>query len=143
MTRGDRVGTLITRLAVPHSDWSSGSRDSSVALHWSFLHSLSRRVTDLCRRLPSALKVGSLVTCHCIRSRFFRGISSLLPVGIGGRGSASGRRLGVLLQDGTGEVLNARVNCHPVVQFRIERKLIFQVSLEVGPVSAPEIRAIR
>jgi hypothetical protein len=41
------------------------------------------------------------------------------------------------------KVLNARVDCHPVVQFRIERTLIFPVSLEVGPVSAPEIRAIR
>jgi len=46
-------------------------------------------------------------------------------------------------QDGAGEVLNARVNCHPVVYFQIERNLIFQVSLEVGPDSAPEIRAIR
>ena len=48
MTRaGDGVGTLITRLVIFHSDWSSGFRDSSVALHWSFLHSLSRLVTDL------------------------------------------------------------------------------------------------
>jgi hypothetical protein len=29
------------------------------------------------------------------------------------------------------------------VQFRVERNLVFQVSLEVGPVSVPEIRAIR
>ena len=47
------------------------------------------------------------------------------------------------LQNGDGDVLNARVDCHPVVQFRIELNLVFQVSLEVGPVSAPEIRAIR
>jgi hypothetical protein len=38
---GDGVGNLITRLAIFHSDWSSGSRDSSVALYWSFLHSFS------------------------------------------------------------------------------------------------------
>jgi len=38
---------------------------------------------------------------------------------------------------------NSIVDCHPVVQFRIERNLIFQVSLEFGPVSEPEIRAIR
>jgi hypothetical protein len=47
------------------------------------------------------------------------------------------------LQNGAGEVLNAHVDCHPIVGFRIERTLVFQVSLEVGPVSAPEIRAIR
>jgi hypothetical protein len=46
------------------------------------------------------------------------------------------------LENGAG-VLNARVDCHSVVQFRIELNLIFQLSLEVGPVSAPEIRAIR
>ena len=38
---GDEVGTLITRLVILHSDWSSGSRDSIVALQWSFLHALS------------------------------------------------------------------------------------------------------
>jgi hypothetical protein len=47
------------------------------------------------------------------------------------------------LQDVAGEVLDARVDCHPVVQFRIERNFIFQVSLEIGPVSAPVVRAIR
>jgi hypothetical protein len=73
---GDGVGTLITRLIILHSDCSSGLRDSSVAFHWSFLHSLSRRVTDLCRRFISAFRVGSLVTCLCLRSRFFRRISS-------------------------------------------------------------------
>jgi len=54
-----------------------------------------------------------------------------------------GSRCRQSLQNGAGEVLNARVDCIPVVQFRTERNLIFQVSLEVGPVSAPEIRAIR
>jgi len=46
-------------------------------------------------------------------------------------------------RNGAGEVLNLRVDCHPVVQFRIECKLIFQVSLEANPVSAPEIWVIR
>ena len=41
------------------------------------------------------------------------------------------------LHNSAGKVLNSRVDCHPVVQFRIERNFIFQVSLEVGPVSAP------
>jgi hypothetical protein len=54
-----------------------------------------------------------------------------------------GSRCGKSLQNGAGEVLNARVDCHPVVQFRVEQNLVFQVNLEVGPVSAPEIRAIR
>jgi len=65
-----------------------------MALDWSFLHSLSRRVTDLCRRLTSALRLGSQVTCHCLRNRLFRRISSM-PAGIRGRGSARRQRLGV------------------------------------------------
>ena len=32
---------------------------------------------------------------------------------------------------------------YPVVQFRNEQNLIFQVGLEFGTVSAPEIRSIR
>jgi hypothetical protein len=47
------------------------------------------------------------------------------------------------LQNGAGEVINACVNCHLVVHFWIEWHEIFQVSLEVGPVSAPEVGAIR
>ena len=47
------------------------------------------------------------------------------------------------LQDGGGAILNACVDCHPIVQFRIERNMIFLVSLEVGPIGASEIRAIR
>ena len=70
-----------------------------------------------------------------------------MPASIGGRGSSRAATLGSRcrqsLQNSAGEVLNARVDCHPVAQFRIERNLIFQVSLEVGPVSAPEIRAIQ
>jgi hypothetical protein len=54
-----------------------------------------------------------------------------------------GSRCRQSLQDGAGEVLNACGDCHPIVQFRIERNLIFQVCLEVGPNSAPEIGAIR
>jgi hypothetical protein len=66
---GDGVGTQVTHLAILHSDWYSGLRDLIVALHWSFLHS-SRRVTDLCRQLTSAVRVGSLVICQCPRSWF-------------------------------------------------------------------------
>jgi hypothetical protein len=47
------------------------------------------------------------------------------------------------IQHGAGEVLNARVDCHTVVQFLIERNYIFQVLLEVGLFIAPEIRAMR
>ena len=79
----------------PPSDWSLGSMDSSVTLHWLFLPSLSRRVSDLCRRLTSALRAGSLVTCHCLRSRFFRRISSLMPARIGGHRSPRRPHLGV------------------------------------------------
>ena len=45
------------------------------------------------------------------------------------------------VQNRAGEVLNVRVDCHPVVQFRIERNLVSQVSLECGPVIEPEIAA--
>jgi hypothetical protein len=69
------VGILIIRLVILHSDWSSGSRDSSVVLHCSFLDSLSLRVTNVCKRL-TAFRAVSLVTCYCLRSRFFRRISS-------------------------------------------------------------------
>jgi hypothetical protein len=53
-----------------------------------------------------------------------------------------GSRCFKCLQNGAG-VLNARADCHPVEQFRFERNLVFQVSLEFGPVSTPKIRAIR
>ena len=55
----------------------------------------------------------------------------------------SGSRWRQGLQDGAGEVLNARVVCHQVVQFPIERNFIFKVSLVFGLVRAPEIWAIR
>jgi len=71
VTRVYGLGTLITRLVILRSDCSSGSRNSSVALHWSFLHSLRRRVNDLCRPLASAFRTGSLVICHCLPSRIF------------------------------------------------------------------------
>jgi hypothetical protein len=74
---------------------SSGSRDSSVALHWSLLHSLSRRVTDRCRRLTSAFRAVSLVTCYRLRSRFFRRTSFGIPAVIGGRESSRRRHFGV------------------------------------------------
>ena len=54
-----------------------------------------------------------------------------------------GNRCCQSLQDGVGEIVNTCVDCHPMVQFRIERTIIFQVSLEVGPISASEISAIR
>jgi len=41
------------------------------------------------------------------------------------------------------KVVIVRVDCIPFVQFRIERNLIFQLSLEFGIASASEIRAIR
>jgi len=70
-----------------------------------------------------------------------------MPTGIVGRGSSRGQHLEIDaardLQNGNGEVLNACVDCHPFVKLRNEGNLIFQVSLELGPISAPEIRAIR
>jgi hypothetical protein len=46
------------------------------------------------------------------------------------------------LQNDAGQVLNALVDCHLLVLFRVHQNFIFQADLEVGPVSAPEIRAI-
>jgi (2Fe-2S) ferredoxin len=37
------------------------------------------------------------------------------------------------------EVLNEIVDSHLIVQIRVERNLIFQTSLEVGQLNAPEI----
>ena len=54
-----------------------------------------------------------------------------------------GSRCRQSLQRGTGEILNAPVDCYPVEQFRVETNLSFLVSLEVGPVSEPEIKTIR
>ena len=46
-------------------------------------------------------------------------------------------------KNGAGEVLNTRVDIHTIMQFRVERDFGFQVGLEYGPVSAPDIRSIR
>ena len=47
------------------------------------------------------------------------------------------------LQDGAGEILNPCVQCHPIVQFRIERNMAFLVSLRFGKISPPKSKAIR
>ena len=140
------MGIHITRLVNLNSNWFSGFRDSSVVLHLSFLNSLSSLVTDLCRRLTSAVKVGSLVTCHRLRSRFSGVFHPEHQMGSGvwvtmratfGCGSHQS------LDDGAGEVPNILFNIHTVEQFQIERNFGFQLGLEFGPVSAPDIRSIR
>jgi hypothetical protein len=47
------------------------------------------------------------------------------------------------LKNGAAEFFNTRVDSHLIVQFRFERNLIFQIRLEVGRVSAPEVSATR
>jgi len=115
-------------------------------VHWSFLQSLSLLVTDIWRRFTSAFRAGSLVICHCLSSRssglFHCECRPVWTPWVVTR-STLGSRCRQSLQNGAGEVLIARVDCHPVVQFRIERNIIFQVSLKVVPFSAPEITAIR
>jgi hypothetical protein len=54
-----------------------------------------------------------------------------------------GSRCGQNCQNYAAEFLNAFVDCHSGVQFRIERNLFIQVSFEVGPASSPGINAIR
>jgi len=68
--QGNGVGNLITRLDILYINWFSGSRDSSLALHWSILHSLRRLTTDLWRRLNWAFKAGFLVICNCFAAGF-------------------------------------------------------------------------
>jgi len=48
-----------------------------------------------------------------------------------------------ILQNGARHVLNTRVYCHSIVKFRVDRNFVIQVGLEVGPVSALEIKAIQ
>ena len=90
---GDGVGNLISCLVI-YSDWSSVSRDSSVALHWSCFPSMSRRATDLCRLLTRLSEWGILwsATASAAGSS---GFSSWMPAGIGSRRSYRGGRLGV------------------------------------------------
>jgi len=64
-------------LVILHNDWSSGCRDSSVVLHWSFLHLLTWQVTDFWRRLTSPIRAGSQVICHCLRSARAPGFSGV------------------------------------------------------------------
>jgi len=89
------VGILITHLVIFHNNRPCGSRLSSMELHWSFLHSLTWLVTDLCRRVTSAFIVVSLEICHCLLNWVFRHVSSWIRASIRGHRSSSGRHLGV------------------------------------------------
>ena len=140
------MGIHITRLVNLNSNWFSGFWDSSVVLHLSFLNSLNCLVTNLCRRLTSAVKVGSLVTCHCLRSRFSGVFHPEHQPGSGFRvtmRATFGCGSHQSLDDGAGEILNTSFDIHTVEQFQIERDFGFQLGLEIGPVSAPDIRSIR
>ena len=46
------------------------------------------------------------------------------------------------LQNGAGDVLNVRVNSFLFVIIRFERNMVFQMSIEIGPISLPEVREI-
>ena len=43
------------------------------------------------------------------------------------------------LEDGAGEFPNTRVDIHTIEEFRVEGNFGFQMSLEVGPVSAHDV----
>jgi len=94
---------------------------------------MSRRVTELCRRLTSAYRAGvpgylPPPTQPVLQASFFLNASRYRRSWVITRAIlGSGCRQS--LQNGAGEVLNLRVDCHPVVQFRIDRNLIFQMSL--------------
>ena len=96
VTKGDEgVGIFIIRAFIFTSDWSSGSRLSTVELHWSFLHSLSLRGNDLPKRFIAVFRARSLQICHCLLNSFFSRISSWIGTGIGGRGSSCWRHMEV------------------------------------------------
>ena len=77
-----------------------------MTLHWSFLHSMSRWVTDLPGDLP--------LYPQPILQGFFLKASRFRRPCVGTR-ATFWSRCRQSLQDGVGEVFNSRVNCHPVV----------------------------
>jgi hypothetical protein len=116
------MGTLITRLINLHSDWSSGFRDSRVAPHWSFLHSLSQLVSDTWWRFTSAFRAGSLVICHHLRSLHhpeYRPES--VTVGRHAGALQGGSRQGP--KNGFRKILNTSVDIHTTVVFQIEQNI--------------------
>lgn len=115
--QGSEVGTLIIRLFILHNDWSSGSRDSGVALNLSFLLSLS-----LCDRLTAAFKAGSLVTCKRLGIRFFRRIRNAsryrMPWVV--KCATLGSKCYQNFHNGAVEVLNARLPSRCAIAHRAE-----------------------
>jgi hypothetical protein len=76
------VGILITRFVILQSDWSSGFKALSVVLHWSFLHSLSRAVTNLWRLLtPTFIQTYSLPEDRCVRL-LIKNLGRRMPEGV-------------------------------------------------------------
>jgi hypothetical protein len=107
-------------------------------LHWSFLHSLSWLVTDLCGQLTSAFREGSLEICHCLLNWIFRRVSSWIRSSIRGHRSSSGRDLGVDSSNSVEIALHSslsRVNCHLIWEVKVGWEPSFQAGLEVGSVS--------
>jgi len=133
---GDGIGSLITCLVVIlHSNWSSGLRDSGVTL----------------LVIPPLVELAGHRPLQAVDLSFQSGVPGDLPPPLqpvlqaylilnAGRyrrpwviaRATLGSRCRQSLQNSAGEVLNAHVDCHPVVQFQIKRNLTFQVSLEVA-----------
>ncbi len=141
-TRGDGVGILITRLVILYSNWSSGFRDSTVVTP---LVELSGdrplKAVDLSFQsgdpgdLPSSPQ--SVFQAYFIlnTSRDPRGwVTTWTKLGCGSRQG---------IEDDVGEVPNTCVDIHAIEQFRVDRNFGFQVVLEVGRVSTPEVRSVR
>jgi len=144
MTRGDGVGTLIARLVIFHSDWSSGFEcrnplvlppliepEGHISLQAVDLSFKSGVPGDLSPPPQPVLQAYFVLNAGRYRSPWVFTWATF------------GSRCRQRLQHGAGEILIACVDCHPIVQFRIERNITLQVRLEFGPISAPEIRAIR
>jgi hypothetical protein len=85
----------------PHM--SSGTRDSIAEPHWSIIHSLSPQFTDFCSRLISAAEIS-----------LFQNARRYQRPGVVTR-ETLGSRCCQSIQNGSGEVLNPRIDCHRVV----------------------------
>jgi hypothetical protein len=115
--------------------------------HWSFLHSCSWRVTDLCRRFTSALRAGSLVSCHCLLNRFLQAYLLLntsrhrWPRVCTRSTLGSGHLEGPTY--GTGQTPDTRVNDCLICSFRVERNDIVQACLELGPIGPFEVWTVQ
>ena len=96
LVHGKYLPSCRTRMFLTSSNFES--KQAARVLMWS-ANSGTPRSSCICLLLmyqgAPAFRPGSLLTCHCLPSLFFRRTSSWMPDGIGGRASSRGRHLGL------------------------------------------------